>query len=155
MSGDNDFEQESAGKKPSSSNKASSLANAWAIVGAGVLVLAIAIYIALPLFFGTREHGTVGDCTEHVSYGHTRTTSYRCHVQLTNGTATTVSFDSSKSYGERATLTMWRGETVDTRDATFLASCVGGGGLLVLAVGAWFVRWTVTHRRSVTKASPA
>ncbi|MEO9138567.1 MAG: hypothetical protein ABI345_05815 [Jatrophihabitans sp.] len=100
------------------------------------------MYALLPLLFGTRENGTVRDCTEHVSYGRSTSTSYQCGVQLTTGSTTTVSFDSSPSFGDHVSLTMWGGRAVDVGQATRQSWIFGGIGLISIAGGVWFLQHT-------------
>lgn len=91
----------------------------WLVPLVGLLAFGYGLYAMLSLLFGTREHGTVGDCTEHVTIdGRVERTSYRCDVQLTNGSTTTVNFASSPSFGDHVSLTMWDGHVVEVGNAT-------------------------------------
>jgi hypothetical protein len=124
-------------EKDVAQKKSMSRGNAWGVLFAGLILLGFGVYIALPVLLGTHEHGTVGDCTKHVNGGSTHTTSYECRVRLTNGSTSTVNFDSSQSFGERASVTVWRGQTVEGSGAILPASLLCGGGLVVLVGGVW------------------
>lgn len=110
----------------------------WGIGFGGLMLVGIGAYYMVLLLFGTREHGTVGDCTEHPSG---RSTTTWCDLQLTNGSTTTVNFGSSPGFGHHVSLTMWGGHVVEVGQATE-RSWMGfvSGGLILTAIAVWLLQ---------------
>jgi hypothetical protein len=127
-----------------------------ASVGALVLLLGFLVYLALPLVLGTTMHGRTISCEKHISHSSRggESTSYRCDIEMANGSHRTVTADTDYEYGQTLTYREWAGNAYVTADVVRLTVILGSIMLVFALVVAWAGIPPRTPRRGRREREP-